>query len=52
MMNFMCPTDPGQVTVVTFESLKPVMDKPVVKNEIDDTIDADASTNPKPVVQS
>ena len=52
MMNFMRPADAGQITIITFKSFETIMDKPVVENEINDTIDAYTSTNPKPVVQS
>ena len=47
MVYFMRPADAEQIAVLGFESFKPVVDKPVVKNEIDKAIYADAYPYPK-----
>jgi hypothetical protein len=52
MVNFMRPADPGQVAVITFKSFKAVMDKPVVKNEIDDPVNTYSRAYPKSVIQT
>ena len=47
----MCAADSGKVTVVAFKSLKAVMDKPIVENEVNGSIGADAGAYPKAIVQ-
>ena len=49
-MDLMRPADAHQVTVIAFKRFKAVVDKPVVKNKINDAIYADAGTNPKVVI--
>lgn len=52
MVNFMRPANPHQITIITSECPKAVMNKPIVENEIDNAIYADARTYPKVIVQT
>jgi len=49
-MDFMCSFYSRKITVVQFKSFKTVMDKPIVEDEINDAINADAGTNPEFVI--
>lgn len=47
MMDFMRTANPGQILIAAFKSFKTVVDKPIVEDKINDTVQADADTNPK-----
>ena len=50
VVHFMCSADACQVTVVASERLESVVDKPIVKNKIDDTVYADTGAYPEAIV--
>ena len=50
MVNFMRPADGRQIPVATFKGLEAVMNKPIVKDEIDGAVGTDTCTYPKAVI--
>jgi len=50
MMDLVRATDARKINVVTFKSFKTVMDKPIVKDKIDDAVKTDACADPKTAV--
>jgi len=50
MMDLMCPADAQQIAIGGFKCFETVVYKPIVKNEIDKAIQANAYTYPKAVI--
>ena len=47
MMYLMCPSDTQKIRIIRFKTLKPVMYKPIVKDEINDSVNGYASSDPE-----
>ena len=51
MMYFMRSANTCQVAVIAFKCFKAIMDKPIMKNKVDDTVYTDACAYPETIIQ-
>lgn len=50
MMDLMRPADSQQILIIGFERFESVMDKPIVKDKVDGSINTDPRAYPKAII--